>query len=109
MIDTQNLEICITYLLQTGQIEEFYNSKEWKKLKKEVLKEQKYECQYCKEKGKYSRATTVHHQFYVRYYPQLALSKTNAEGKQNLVAVCHKCHNDVHNPKKQGFVNEERW
>jgi 5-methylcytosine-specific restriction endonuclease McrA len=56
----------ITKLIAEDRLEEFYNSKQWRKLRKEVLKENKGECQMCKAKGFYTKANTVHHVQYVR-------------------------------------------
>ena len=70
-----------------------YESKEWRRLRKEVLIEDKYECLHCKAKGKYEKANTVHHVNYLKLHPELALEKfyTDDDGnvKRNLVSVCH--------------------
>lgn len=83
-------------------------------LSKEVLKEQNNECQICKAKGKYKRATIVHHVKYVRHFKKLALSKYYIDNKSkeqvNLQAVCYSCHNNIHKSKfKDSFCNKERW
>ena len=39
----------------------FYVSYDWKKKRREVLAMDKYECQVCKARGRYNRATMVHH------------------------------------------------
>ena len=46
-------------------IHRFYTWSEWKAKREEVLKLDKYECQICKQRGKYKKATTVHHVNYV--------------------------------------------
>lgn len=95
-------------LIKNNNIHAFYVSGTWKRLRAEVLKEQNNECQMCKSKGKYKRATTVHHIKHVKEFPWLALTKTN------LMCVCNECHNILHPEKyfkykKKIPVNEERW
>lgn len=89
------------------QIQVFYNCTAWKKLKAQVLKEQHYECQRCKEKGIYSPAECVHHIKYLRNYPHLALTKSN------LICLCNECHyKEHHKGEKSGNFNPEtgqRW
>lgn len=108
----------IYYLIKIGEVFRFYKTKEWLKLKQEVLREQHFECQICKHKGKYTRADTVHHIKFVRIHPQFALSKTyiDNKGKEkiNLIAICKECHNKEHPEKlksrcKTKFMNDERW
>lgn len=86
-------------LIDEDRLEEFYKSKYWYHLRREVLKEDKYECQQCKSRGFYTKANTVHHQQYVRKHPRYALSKTYIfRGKEykNLISLCHNCHEKVH-------------
>jgi 5-methylcytosine-specific restriction endonuclease McrA len=105
----------IKELLTQGKIDDFYKSKYWRKLRKEVLKEQKEECQECLKLGKRTKANTVHHVQFVDKHPELALSKFYAyKGKQyrNLICVCPDCHNKLHPEKhkqKKELINEERW
>lgn len=105
----------IKELLTQGKIDDFYKSKYWRKLRKEVLKEQKEECQECLKLGKRTKANTVHHVQFVDKHPELALSKFYAyKGKQyrNLICVCSDCHNKLHPEKhkqKKELINEERW
>lgn len=105
----------IRELLAQGKIDDFYKSKYWRELRKEVLKEQKEECQECLKLGKRTKANTVHHVQFVDKHPELALSKFYAyKGKQyrNLICVCPDCHNKLHPEKhkqKKELINEERW
>ena len=105
----------IKELLTQGKIDDFYKSKYWRKLRKEVLKEQKEECQECLKLGKRTKANTVHHVQFVDKHPELALSKFYAyKGKQyrNLICVCPDCHNKLHPEKhkqKKELIHEERW
>lgn len=121
-MDPLKLEKWIRELIEKEELWRFYKSKYWagnkdtKGLKNEVLEEQKYECQKCLKEGKLTRADTVHHVQFVRKHPRLALSKyyTYKGNKyRNLIAVCAACHNrlhpEKHKPKKETFINEERW
>lgn len=105
----------ISRLIANDKLEEFYNSPLWRKLRKEVLEEYKYECQDCKAKGFYKKADTVHHQQYVRKHPRLALSKTYIfQGivYVNLVPLCHDCHEKRHGYRQQEKkepLTVERW
>ena len=100
-------------LIQDHNIHAFYKTTEWLHLRLEVLKEQNNECQICKAKKIYTKATTVHHVNYVRRHPELALSKFyEYMGKKllNLLAVCDDCHKEIHKGyKPKGFTNNERW
>lgn len=51
----------IKELLTQGKIDDFYKSKYWRKVREQVLKEQKEECQECLKLGKVTKANTVHH------------------------------------------------
>lgn len=105
----------ISKLIEEDRLEEFYNSKYWRKLRREVLEEFKQECQDCKAKGFYKKADTVHHVQFVRKHPRLALSKTYIfQGKEyiNLVPLCHNCHEARHGyrqKEKKEPLTEERW
>jgi 5-methylcytosine-specific restriction endonuclease McrA len=95
----------------------FYLTKEWRRLRKDVLKNYKSECQYCKARGKYSKATHVHHEFRRDKYPEYELMEyvTLPEGtvKRNLVPVCKTCHETVCHPERLRHAKEpltpERW
>lgn len=101
-------------LIHSGNVHKFYISSQWLKVRAEVLKDFKGECQICKSKGFYKRADTVHHVNYLRKYPHLALSKTyEYQGKEykNLIPVCDACHRIIHNynKKKREVISPERW
>lgn len=101
-----------------------YKDKTYRKLRDNVLKDFKYECQKCKEKGKITRATMVHHVRQVKMYPELAHQEfyIDEEGKKkrNLIPLCKQCHEEEHgrygyrpNQIKKNQKNEpltkERW
>lgn len=121
--------MCLFYLAEgkmfdvnnPKDLDRFYHSREWKRVSREVLAEQHYECQICKERHKltllrYTKAS-VHHVNEIKDRPDLRLSKFyvdfQGKTKRNLIAVCNDCHNELHGrfqlrqEKKQ--FNEEKW
>lgn len=105
----------IQFLIDKDLLHIFYTHSEWLKLREDVLRDHNNECQTCKARGFYSRATHVHHVQWVRRHPRLALSKTYMfQGKEykNLVPLCHACHEEEHPDrygKRQPPLTEERW
>lgn len=87
----------------------FYTWTPWEKVRLDALKLDKFECQHCKAKGKYTKATTVHHVNHVKQHPELALSLwyEDREGKRrrNLVSLCHDCHEKEHSYRKKNEKN----
>lgn len=84
----------------------FYHTTKWKYKRKDILKRDHNECQMCLQKGKYTRATTVHHIKHLRDMPELALTDSN------LISLCNDCHELMHPEKhkrKIGYENKERW
>lgn len=88
----------------------FYKTYKWKQKRKEVLKRDNYECQRCKERGKFSPGQCVHHIKELKFNPALAFAN------DNLITLCNRCHNDIHdkhfknetsNSKSKMF--EEKW
>ena len=102
----------------------FYNSKEWKKKRIDILIRDRNECQDCivrirkaveegirltPEDRKVRRATEVHHIQELKEHPELALDD------DNLIGLCHTCHDIRHNRhtrvrrKRKKRLTEERW
>ena len=126
-MNTKELVNWINELYRNNTIDRFYNSKYFKRVKYEVMREQHYECQRCKEKGKLTivkpkhlrskdnkRNGVVHHVKEVRDNPGLALSKyyIDKQGRKQrqLIVLCDECHEIVHNRfKKKELLNIERW
>ena len=102
-------------LIDSGNIHAFYVSRYWQWLRNIVLKEYKYECQHCKAKGFYTKATHVHHVQYVLKHPRYALSRTyifKVREYNNLIPMCHDCHERVHDyrqKEKKKPLTVERW
>ena len=105
----------VSKLIAEDRLHEFYVSRWWRRLRKEILEEYKHECQDCKAKGFYAKASHVHHQQYVRRHPRLALSRAYTfKGKEyiNLVPLCHDCHEVRHGyrqKEKKEPLTVERW
>lgn len=111
----KELKQWIEKLIQEKKLYRFYKSRDWIELREKVLVDAHYECIKCKEKGRISKATEVHHVQWVKKHPELALSRTytyKGETLQNLLPLCHDCHDEEHERsafKKKKQFNEERW
>ena len=108
----------IRILIRERRTAEFYNDRTWRRLAAKVLRDQHYECQYCKASGRYTRARYVHHVNHLKDHPELAYQETYVDrhGKvvPNLVACCHACHEAQHPERfhyhtRRKFVNDEKW
>lgn len=86
-------------LIYEGREHEFYLWPEWRNeangVRIQVLRLDRFECQVCKRKGRYSKATIVHHIKHVKTHPELALSIYNGRERQ-LESVCFDCHEEYH-------------
>ena len=95
----------------------FYTWRAWLKVRANVLKKDKYECQECKKRGFYKEATTVHHINFVKKRPDLALDEYYEDEcgvkKRNLISLCHDCHEMAHGyrskSKKKEPLTLEKW
>ena len=74
------------------------------------------ECADHADRGRYARATTVHHEHEVRREPSMALTRweTGADGRRRevLTPLCDECHNVRHRRfegRRRAQVTEERW
>lgn len=112
MADQQTQEITqyVIGLIQADKLKLFYKRGFWKKKRRQVLRRDNNECQACKRRGGYSRATTVHHIKHLDKFPQLALVDSNLE------SLCSPCHNVEHPEKlkrnevaRRENITPERW
>ena len=103
-------------LISDGKENIWYNSASWEATRQKVLRLDRYECQICKEKGKYRRAAIVHHVKHLKDRPDLALNIYDPEtGNRQLVSVCKRCHELLHPESQKQYrtankpLTEERW
>lgn len=112
------LSVWIRELIEAGKLYQFYKTPEWLGLRDQVMADHHWECERCEERGKLTRADTVHHEFEVRKRPDMALTRWVVEDDgtrhEVLHPLCNQCHNDAHGrtlkgnqPKPQ--LNEEKW
>ena len=111
----------INELSNEQKIYRFYQSKEWRQLRADIIHKNYNECHNCRKKGKITKAETVHHIHHLREYPQYALSEyiyKDGEKIINLIPLCSKCHWEEHpeknkkcieKNKKKEDITEERW
>ncbi len=97
-------------LRKRGRIKLFYKMGIWRRKRRQILDRDNHECQHCKAKGEYSKATCVHHIKHLDARPDLALVDSN------LVSLCDACHNQEHPEKlrkyqvnKKEYITPERW
>ena len=100
--------------IQTNDMHRFYTWSSWLNVRTKVLDIDKNECQDCKERGLYTKATTVHHVNHVRKYPELALEifySKSGQQERNLVSLCHECHEKRHGRLYDNIsaLTPERW
>ena len=79
------------------EVDAFYSSRTWRKVRKSILERDDYLCQKCLEEDRPMPADTVHHIIHLRDDPMLALEPTN------LISLCHECHEREHDR----FVSRE--
>lgn len=87
--------------LTSEERDQFYWSSPWRKIKPIILQRDNQECQVCKDSGGVTLTKLiVHHIKPLEYYPDLGLDE------DNLLTVCHSCHNSIHfDTKDDGFVD----
>ena len=100
----------------------FYNSREWRKLSRRVIRNGNGECIECKKMGKVSQAVLTHHVNELKTRPDLAYSLTytddKGETRPQLIPHCHDCHERIHQrgaycehggKDEKRFWQEEKW
>lgn len=81
--------------------EEVYKSARWKRLREKILRRDGYQCKLCKRFGRAKEATEVHHIEHIEDAPEKAFDP------DNLVSLCHACHNKMH-PEKADVLHRAR-
>lgn len=108
-------EIEFTRRCISEDVHRFYAWQRWIDVREQVLRMDRYECQDCKRKRIYTKATTVHHNQYLKKHPETALDifyTFQGERKRNLISLCHDCHEARHGYRKREEekpLTEERW
>lgn len=114
----QDVTAFVRQCIADNNVHAFYTCWEWLRVRAEVLLADKYECQKCKARGKYKRATMVHHVKHLRDFPELALSKSyideNGVEQRQLISLCNQCHEEEHPERKHSAekiepLTPERW
>lgn len=92
---------------------EFYNSSEWRELRKVALDRDRRECVWCREQGKVTNEDLeVDHIKELEYYPEFAIDL------DNLRTLCKECHNKRHERfqfrkskkmQEKNFRTDEFW
>lgn len=119
----------VLQLIANGRLHDFYNSRQWKKERRKVIKAARCRCYDCERKSpavltplrapwekpkdtaerKDTRpVATVHHVNELRQRPDLALSECDEAGRPNLVCLCPSCHWERHH-KRPPEITPERW
>src|SRR5690625_3152562 len=73
------------------EVKQFYNSKAWEVCRTNVLIKHHYLCQECLKNKIIKVYDVVHHIKPLKDHPELALTE------DNLIPLCHACHNRVEN------------
>lgn len=97
------LSFCVVIKINNKQYKRYNNDKRykkysWVKLRKRIIARDNNECQWCKSKGKVSKAEVVHHIKEANEYPHLFYDP------DNLVSLCRNCHERHHG--RLGLVNK---
>ena len=95
--------------IKIGNVYRFYTSRTWRRKAAEIKMRDNNECQHCKRKGEFNIAECVHHIKELRDFPELALEN------DNLISLCSKCHNIIHEKfknkqtERKRYKNKEMW
>lgn len=72
-----------------------YKTYRWQKLRKEILRRDNNECQWCKKKGLVRKAEVIHHLKEADRYIDLFYEPSN------LISLCRVCHEEYHGRIRQ--------
>lgn len=78
-----------TYI-RDKELQSFYNSKQWKNTVSIIKQRDKGLCLMCLYNNKISYYNVIHH------IEELKSNKAKALDPNNLICLCHRCHNEVH-------------
>lgn len=98
----------------------FYDSRAWRRVRREVLEMDHNECQLCRQRHTHTKGVIVHHSFHLDQYPEYGLSvwvedPGTGERRRNLITVCRTCHETACHPERMAAMppaeplTPERW
>lgn len=98
----------------------FYDSRAWRRVRRQVLAMDHNECQICRERRRHTPGVIVHHVYRLDRHPAFGLSvwvedPETGERKRNLLTVCRECHETVCHPERMPGpppaepLTPERW
>lgn len=81
---------------------QFYNSRDWKNIREQVLCDHEFLCQDCKKNGKIKMGNQVHH------IEPIQDNWNKRLDYDNLIVLCAECHNKRHerNSGLEDFIQE---
>lgn len=74
-----------------GRFDDFYNTKEWKRLRQKKFEDCDGLCERCRERGIVCECNAVHH------IVPLDEDFSRRLDYKNLICVCYNCHDEYHN------------
>lgn len=86
-----------------GRFDEFYNTDEWKALRKKKFEDCDGLCEKCRAQGIVSECNAVHHLVPLDEDWRLRLDY------KNLIGVCYSCHDEYHKRDSQLQKFERFW
>ena len=118
--DAESITSFVLWCVDHDCMDEFYNTRTWRRTRRAVLELDHHECQLCRAKGRVARASVAHHVNYLKARPDLALCiwLTNSEGvtSRNILSLCKDCHEAEHDrqavflsTRVKQAVTLERW
>lgn len=83
----------------------FYNGTAWQAIRQTAISRDKYLCQDCLAKGRYTPAEEVHH--IQELTPENILDPEVALNLENLVSLCRECHRQRHTGRETRYKVDE--
>ena len=83
----------------------FYKSKAWLNCREAYIKSQRGLCEECLKEGRLTPAEIVHHK--VELTPDNINDPNISLNFDNLEAVCHACHDKIHDRRKRRYHVDE--
>ena len=83
--------------------DDFYQSTRWKKKRQSILARDGYQCRECRRYGRMREAKEVHHIKHLDEHPERAFDD------DNLISLCHRCHNAMHPEKAKGLNKSKKF